>query len=141
MIYTKKDRKNNERMKDNRFIYKITAIIIFLIAILIFWQKDRIIYLGTLLPPCKIYSVFNIYCPSCGNTRSVTALLKGDILSSLSYNITPPLLLLFIICAYIELLAYAFGKRLYILPRKPLFYILVGVFITAYLILRNFILY
>lgn len=138
-MYTKEDRKSSQRIKDNRFIYKISAIIIPLIAVLVFWQRDRIIYLGTLLPHCQIYSIFNIYCPSCGNTRSITALLKGDILTSLSYNIIPFLLLLFIICSYIELLTYAFGKRLYILPRKPIFYIIVGMLVTAYLILRNLI--
>lgn len=138
MKYTNIDCKRAERMKNNRLIYKIIAIIIPLIAIIIFLQRDKVIYIGTLLPPCQIYSTFKIYCPACGNTRSVTALLKGDILTSLSYNIIPFLLLLFIICAYVELLTYALGKRLYILPRKSLFYIIVGVFVSVYLILRNF---
>ncbi|HHX12206.1 MAG TPA: DUF2752 domain-containing protein [Clostridiales bacterium] len=139
MKHTNQDRISNERIKDSRFKYKIVTMIIPLIAILVFWQRDQIIYIGTLLPPCQIYSIFDIYCPSCGNTRSVTALLKGDILSSLSYNIIPFILLLFIISAYTELLIYAFGKRIHILPRKPLFYILGGVFVAAYLISRNIV--
>lgn len=137
MKHTNLDRKTNEKSEKNRFLYKIIIILIPLILILVFWHRDRIIYIGSLLPPCLIYSLFNIYCPACGNTRSVTALLKGDILTSLRYNIIPFLLLSFGICAYIELVTYSFGKRLHILPRKPIFYILLGVFVAVYLIIRN----
>ncbi|NLZ83286.1 MAG: DUF2752 domain-containing protein [Clostridiales bacterium] len=137
MKHNSYDRRSKEKI--NRLQSKIIIILIPLISILIFWQRNRIIYIGSLLPPCLINTVFNIYCPACGNTRSVTALLKGDILTSLRYNIIPFLLLSLGISAYIELVTYSFGKRIHILSRKPLFYILLGLFVVAYLIIRNFV--
>ena len=139
MKHTSLDRDNIEQSKRKRFLYRIFIILIPLISIIVFWQRERIIYIGTLLPPCPIYSVFNIYCPACGNTRSVTALLKGDILTSLRYNIIPFILVSLGISAYIELVAYGFRKKILILPRRPIFYILLGALVTAYLIIRNFI--
>lgn len=35
---------------------------------------------------CWFYSEYHIYCPGCGCTRALTALLRGDILRSLYYN-------------------------------------------------------
>lgn len=36
--------------------------------------------------PCLLYAIFGIYCPGCGGTRSVLALLKGNILQSFYYH-------------------------------------------------------
>ncbi len=38
------------------------------------------------LPPCMWLSVLGIYCPGCGGTRAVMALLHGDFLLSLWYH-------------------------------------------------------
>ena len=38
------------------------------------------------LAPCVFFSRWHIYCPACGGTRAVLALLKGDLLQSLYYN-------------------------------------------------------
>lgn len=37
------------------------------------------------LPPCMFHMMTGLYCPGCGGTRAVYALLRGDILTSLFY--------------------------------------------------------
>ncbi|MCM1283127.1 MAG: DUF2752 domain-containing protein [Muribaculaceae bacterium] len=38
------------------------------------------------LPPCMIHRLTGLYCPGCGGTRAVTALLQGHLLKSLFYH-------------------------------------------------------
>lgn len=38
------------------------------------------------IPSCIVYTILGIYCPGCGGTRSVDALLHGHILQSLWYH-------------------------------------------------------
>lgn len=37
-------------------------------------------------PPCLFHAVTGAYCPGCGGTRAVTALLQGKLLTSLYYH-------------------------------------------------------
>lgn len=91
------------------------------------------------LPPCMIYEIFGIQCLGCGNTRSVMALLRGDILSSLKFNITPVLLSTLLILLYAELVTMAFGKHKRFLPRKGVFWIIFGIALAGYFVGRNFV--
>ncbi len=47
-------------------------------------------YLHFMVPkytfPCVILNLFGVYCPGCGGTRAVEALLQGDFLLSLWYH-------------------------------------------------------
>lgn len=38
------------------------------------------------IPPCTFYTATGYYCPGCGGTRAVTAMLRGNIFSSLYYH-------------------------------------------------------
>ena len=38
------------------------------------------------VPECQIHSLTGIYCPGCGGSRSLKALLKGDVLAALQMN-------------------------------------------------------
>ncbi|HLK58157.1 MAG TPA: DUF2752 domain-containing protein [Chthonomonadaceae bacterium] len=46
-------------------------------------------------PPCLLRTIFHIPCPGCGMTRSLEALWRGDLITSIRYHpLGPPLFLL-----------------------------------------------
>lgn len=50
--------------------------------------------------PCTFLHVTHMYCPGCGGTRALFAMLKGDIIHSLGYN--PAVVLGAIVLLYYE---------------------------------------
>ena len=42
---------------------------------------------SNLLPVCPLYSATGLACPGCGGTRGMHALLNGDVLTALDYNL------------------------------------------------------
>ena len=106
---------------------------------LMFVFREQIIRLSQTFPKCIFYALTGYYCPACGNTRSVLALINGNILVSLHYNIVPVFLFLVILCFYIENAFSLFGRKIIIFPRSDkLLYSLTGFFVF-YFIIRNFI--
>ena len=91
------------------------------------------------LSGCVFFKQYHLNCPSCGNTRSVFSLLRGDIVSSLKYNITPFFFLVLTVAFYIEVLAYTIGKKIVIVPRKISFMVLTLIAFFVYFATRNFI--
>lgn len=88
---------------------------------------------------CPVYDLTGLYCPGCGGTRSLTALLHGKILLAFHENPITPLLLLFLLAVYAEQAAKLFGKRIRLYPRSHVFwYTLLGMQLT-WAVLRNFI--
>ena len=51
--------------------------------------------------PCAVHDIFHVYCPGCGGTRALFALLRGQILRSMYYN--PALLLGILLIGYYEI--------------------------------------
>ncbi len=56
----------------------------FLLVFLIVWNIPTLRDYVT--APCVLRTVFGFYCPGCGGTRAVKALLQGKILTSLYYH-------------------------------------------------------
>lgn len=125
----------------NKTLYKASTILIPIIIFVLYLLHGFILKLMTFLPPCSFYSMYHLYCPSCGNTRSVTALLRGDILTSLRFNIVPIILSILSFIAYIELATYSFGKHIRLFPRSLRFHITLISILILYMIIRNFIPY
>ena len=94
--------------------------------------------LADLFPACLFRRLTGFYCPGCGNTRSVLALLHGDFLTSLRYNITPVVLGTVLGLLYAEGLTYVFGRYRKLLPRDSRFWWVVLSLMFLYFIVRNF---
>lgn len=122
-------------------VCKAATVLIPVLIYIFFLARDFFISLACKLPPCLFYSTFHLYCPACGNTRSVTALLHGELVPALRYNITPVLLGIILLLAYLELAAYSFFKPVRLLPRKLSFYLILLSILILYMIIRNFIPY
>ena len=92
--------------------------------------------------PCLFHELFHLYCPGCGGTRAIDALLQGDFLHSFLYH--PFILYVALVFAYYYISAgYTFlikrnGKIYYEIP----IWILIGavVVVIVNFIVRNILL-
>lgn len=105
----------------------------------LFLLKEQIAKYTQTIQECIFHKITGFNCPACGNTRSVFALMDGDIVNSLYFNITPIFLILVILCFYIENVFALFNKKIIVFPRDDkVLYIFTGFFILYYAA-RNFI--
>ena len=89
-------------------------------------------------PPCLLYIITGIHCPSCGITRASEALLGGDILLSIRQNAFLIIYIITAILIYLELfIKIVFEKKIKfsILKLKYLYAMLI--LLGVYTILRN----
>lgn len=91
------------------------------------------------LPPCDTYSHFGIYCPGCGLTRCILAIMHGDIWLAFRCNAAVLCLLIAAVLLYAEFVLLSFGKDVQLLPRKARVYIAFAAVAVIYIVLRNFI--
>ena len=109
----------------------ISAILLYFVAV--FVAKN------ITLPQCLTYKYFEIYCPGCGMTRSVIALLHGDILLSLRDNALIIFGILLLFALYLELVFKVFGNRLRFPIHSNKFIIGILIMMGVYSVLRNFV--
>ena len=89
---------------------------------------------------CPIKSIFNISCPGCGLTRSITSLLQLNILDRLYYNILGIPLFLFFITSYLLIVIDIIKKRNYLqsfLHKLSKYYLVIIIFLIITFILNN----
>lgn len=115
------------------------AIILPVFTLLFFLSKEYFIGLSQFFPECIFYKKTGFLCPACGNTRSIKSLLHGDILRSVGYNITPVLISILIAAFYIEIVIFAVGTEIHIIPRNYAFLAAILSLLILYYLLRNFI--
>lgn len=60
----------------------------------------NLLFKNSLIYDCVFLSVFGLYCPGCGGSRSLNALLKFDFLKSFIYY--PPILITSLILLYTD---------------------------------------
>ncbi len=96
--------------------------------------------LANFLPGCLLHDWFHLYCPACGGTRALEALLKLDLLASIRYNplvlILAAFFLYFYITAWIRLKR---GEERLLVTSKS-FWMFCSVLLIVFFILRNVLL-
>ena len=96
-------------------------------------------HLTPLVSGCVIHDRLFVYCPLCGGTRALTALLRFDLLAAFRFNFfvafTAVLAVVLDLIALIRLLR---GKeRLLILPNWG--WVALALFMIVYAVLRNYL--
>ncbi len=91
--------------------------------------------------PCMMHDALRIYCPGCGGTRALFALLHGDILQSLYCN--PAILMglgwfLHYEIGVVRTLCKKDGKRYYCTAYAP--WVVCGVVLLIFYVVRNYLL-
>lgn len=89
------------------------------------------------LPPCYIYQFTGLYCPGCGATRAVYALVNGDILLSLRQNAFLAVGIVIVLILYIQFVLRAFGKKINTFINMQGFIWIMFALLIVYTILRN----
>ncbi len=75
----------------------------------------------------------------CGGTRSMMALLHGDLPLALHNNPAAPFLLVTVLLFYIEKCAETLGRKIKILPRKRAFWFTLLAILAVWNLIRNFV--
>jgi len=96
------------------------------------WLAEHIVF-------CVFYEVTGLYCMGCGGTRSLMALLQGDIPRSFHNNPAVLVLLVTFLLLYAEKVAAVFGKNIQIVPRSLKFWLVLLAIQTVWNIVRNFV--
>lgn len=97
------------------------------------------------LPGCWLYDLSKIFyepgitCPVCGATRSVFALVKGDVLLSLRQNAMVIPLGLYFLFLYLEYTLSVFGVKVRTIFRNGWFISVLIIVAIIYSIIRNFV--
>lgn len=126
-------------MKKKKAIAVFGIPIIFLIAVML---KNFWISISEIFPECIFLKVTGYFCPACGNTRCVLSLLRGDFLSAIKNNITIPVLFVFLLMLYAELVLNVIHRaNIRIIPRKKMFWIIFAIIMIVYYIARNFVVF
>ena len=123
---------------NKRFIQGLTVLMVPPLIILMKLKENFIINLSGHFPKCFFYEITGNFCPACGNTRSVIALLHGNLLLALRCNAIIPFLACIVIALYIELCFNFFNFKVRIIPRNNLLLVIFIVGFMIYFILRNF---
>lgn len=89
------------------------------------------------LPPCYIHHFTGLYCPGCGATRAVYALVNGDILLSLRQNAFLAVGIVIVLILYIQFVLRAFGKKINTFINMQGFIWIMFALLIVYTILRN----
>lgn len=79
----------------NRTVYHLCWVFLCLIPIVFFGMANIPMLHDFIFSPCVVYHTTGLFCPGCGGTRSVIALLTGHPIKSLLFH---PFVIYFTIC-------------------------------------------
>ena len=119
---------------------KALVILVPFAALAVLALSARFILTHFTFPTCPSVQYFQIYCPGCGSTRAVQALLRGDFLLALRQNLSIPVLLVLALLYYLEFALKIWGVRWRIpLLHNVKFMVSLLILWFVYFVLRNLI--
>ena len=115
-------------------ILVLLAVIGFIIVSYIFMQTDT--------GKCTFLDKFKLYCPGCGGTRSLYALLQLNIIKSFVYNPAVPLgVATYIYYNVRAIIAIKRNDENYFIKQKYMIIPIVAIVIILYFVVRNILLF
>lgn len=94
---------------------------------------------GAWYPPCAFHAATGLWCPGCGMTRGVHALLTGDVGAAISSNLFSPLVFVAAIVGWLTWLQASRGRSTPWSGRRPgsWWYVAMPAALVVYGVLRN----
>lgn len=132
---------NKINTKKRWFIFIIVNLLPFFTACAYLILKSEVEAFGKSIAVCAMHDFFHLYCPACGGTRAVKAILSFDFLTALKCN--PSVLLAFVYFIYYDIRAFVniIRKKEKVVERiHPFAPISLLVVFIGYAILRNVLL-
>lgn len=127
-------------MKRYKTYQKVLVILLPFVSVTALWLLAHFALKYVMLPECNFYKWTGLYCPGCGDTRAVIALMNGDILLSLRQNALIVVLLFILAALYIELLLKVVFEKRFKSPVLNLKFLCIFLMLFAvYSVVRNFI--
>lgn len=127
-------------MKRYKTYQKVLVILLPFVSVAALWLLARFVLKYVMLPECQLYKWTGLYCPGCGDTRAVIALMNGDVLLSLRQNALIIALLLLGIAMYAELLLKVVFEKKFKSPVFNLkFLVIFLILFSVYAVVRNFV--
>ena len=127
-------------LKRYKTYQKVLVILLPFVSIAALWLLARFVLKYVMLPECQLYKWTGLYCPGCGDTRAVIALMNGDVLLSLRQNALIIALLLLGIAMYAELLLKVVFEKQFKSPVFNLKFLVIFLSLfSAYAVVRNFV--
>lgn len=127
-------------LKRYKTYQKVLVILLPFVSVAALWLLAHFVLKYVMLPECQLYKWTGLYCPGCGDTRAVIALMNGDVLLSLRQNALIIALLLLGIAMYAELLLKVVFEKKFKSPVFNLkFLVIFLVLFSVYAVVRNFV--
>lgn len=89
---------------------------------------------------CIFYRMLGLYCPGCGGTRAVHALLKGHFLESLRYHIAVPFTAILYVYYMGSNAIHFFFRKIKAMRFRELYLWMVLILVVANFLIRNVLL-